>query len=103
MSLADTSHFVPQFVLTKEGQFMPWEDYTKNVPEIKKKYLLNFTRTCVFVNEVVYAIKTLRSSTGSLSEAVKNVYKQDDKSLIVYTNGWSKMDTGKESIIGFLM
>lgn len=90
--------FIPQFVLTQEGQFLPWEDYVNR--NLKKKYSLTFSRTHVFVNGENFAIK---SNSAPTSETVKSIYRQDDRSLVVYTNGWTKLDTGKESIIGFLI
>lgn len=102
--MSDTFQFIPQFVLTKEAQFLPWDDYNKiGLDSLQKKYLLKFTRTNVYVNDNLYATRTLRTSLNNLSEFVKNIYRQDDKSLVIYTNGWAKMDTGKESIIGFMI
>lgn len=92
--------FIPQFVLTNEGQFLPWDDYKAKMPgEVKKKYSLTLARTRVYLNGEEFAVKVYNAH----SEAVKTEYRRDDKSLVVYTNGWTKLDTGNESIIGFLM
>lgn len=99
--MADTIQFIPQFALKKDGTFLPWEDYIKQYPELKKRYFIGFTKTGIYVNDVRFAEKSERFSPGS----VKSSYVNEDKtqSIVVYTSNWAKIDTARESVVGLLV
>ena len=99
--MSDTFQYIPRYVLTKEGKFLTWKDYNREQlrHDSVKKYILKFTNTCVYINDIIYAPRILKSKFCT----VKKAYKNGDKSLIVYTNGWAKMETEKESTIGFIV
>ena len=100
--MVDTSHFIPQFALTRDGQFSPWDDYLKtqdsNSNKLKRVYIIKISSNTIYINDVKFAEKTKRDSS-------KVIYgPTDSRSFIIYNiGGWAKMDTGNESIVGFLV
>lgn len=102
--MVDTSHFIPQFALTRDGQFSPWDDYLKtqdlNSNKLKRVYLIKISSDAIYINDVKFAEKRKRDS-------VKIIYGPTDTlpgAFVIYnTGGWAKMDTGNVSIVGFLV
>jgi len=103
--MTDISHFIPQFALTRDGHFLPWEDYLTlqeiqdlKSNNLKRVYLIKISSNTIYINDVKFAEKTKRDSA-------KVIYGPNDtRSFVIYNiGGWAKMNTCNESIVGFLV